>query len=44
MSQVSLLLSEASKVMALYLEGSVVFTPHRKNQCGNLVNVTNVLI
>jgi len=30
--------------MALCLEGSVIFTPHRKNQCGNLVNITNVLI
>ena len=30
--------------MALCLEGSVIFTPHGKNQCGNPVNITNVLI
>jgi len=30
--------------MALCLEGSVIFTRHGKNQCRNLVNVTNVLI
>jgi len=44
MSQVSLLLSKAAKVMALCLEGSVLFTQHGKNLCRNPINVTNVLI
>jgi len=30
--------------MVLCLEGSVVFTPHGKNQCRNPENITNVLI
>jgi len=30
--------------MVLCLEGSVIFMPHRKNQRGNPVNITNVLI
>ena len=32
-----------AKFMALCLEDSVIFTPHGKNQCRNLVNVQNLM-